>query len=54
MAEKEYESVKITDGCWRIEDDVVRAFLITGDEKALLIDTGFGNGDIKKAGISNY
>ncbi len=49
MAEKEYESVKITDGCWRIEDDVVRAFLITGDEKALLIDTGFGNGDIKKA-----
>lgn len=34
------EIVKITDATWRIEDAGVRLFLLAGDEKALLIDSG--------------
>lgn len=30
-------------GGWRIEDGEVRAFLFTGKDRAVLIDTGFGN-----------
>ena len=35
-----YEVIKINDSTWRIEDAGVRFFLLTGTEKALLIDSG--------------
>lgn len=35
-----YEIIKLNDNTWRIENGFVRLFLITGTEKALLIDTG--------------
>ncbi len=34
------EIVKISDDTWRIEDEGVRFFLLTGNKKALLIDSG--------------
>lgn len=34
------EIIKINDSTWRFEDDHVRFFLLTGTEKALLIDSG--------------
>lgn len=34
------EIIKINDNTWRIEDDFVRFFLLTGDNKAALIDSG--------------
>ncbi|MDR1204451.1 MAG: MBL fold metallo-hydrolase [Peptococcaceae bacterium] len=41
------EAIRLSGDSWRIEDKGVRAFLFAGAEKALLVDTGFGNGDIK-------
>ena len=34
------EIIKINENSWRIEDSGVRFFLLTGDERALLVDTG--------------
>ena len=34
------EVIRINDSSWRIEDNGVRCFLLTGSEKALLIDSG--------------
>lgn len=34
------EIVKINDKTWRIEDGMVRFYLLCGDEKAALVDTG--------------
>lgn len=48
MKNKQYEVHQIDASCWRIEENGVRAFLITGTEKALLVDTGFGTGNIKE------
>lgn len=48
MAESVYEVIKIDDGSWRIEDNVVRTFLFAGTERALLVDTGFGTGNLKE------
>ena len=45
----EYEIVKEQEHFWRIENGGVRAFLFEGEEKAMLVDTGFGNGSIKSA-----
>ena len=36
----EYQIIKINTNTWRIEDGGVRFFLLTGTEKALLIDSG--------------
>lgn len=36
----EYQIIKINPNTWRIEDGGVRFFLLTGTEKALLIDSG--------------
>ena len=47
MAENAYEVVKLGEGAWRIEENMVRMFLFEGTEKALLVDTGFGAGDLK-------
>jgi glyoxylase-like metal-dependent hydrolase (beta-lactamase superfamily II) len=49
MGNKEYEVIQIDDSSWRIEDEVVRMFLFTGSERALLVDTGFGGGDLRGA-----
>ena len=35
-----YEIIRIDDRTWRIEDGMVRCYLLAGAEKALLIDTG--------------
>lgn len=42
-----YEIFQIDANCWRIEENGVRCFLLAGGERALLIDTGFGTGDLK-------
>ena len=34
------EIIKINDSTWRIEDGDVRFFLLTGTQKALLVDSG--------------
>ena len=34
------EIIPINENSWRIEDSGVRCFLLTGSEKALLIDSG--------------
>ena len=47
MAENVYEVVESKERFWAINEGGVRSFLIEGDEKALLVDTGFGTGDIK-------
>ncbi len=36
----EYQIIQINSNTWRIEDGGVRFFLLTGTEKALLIDSG--------------
>jgi Zn-dependent hydrolases, including glyoxylases len=40
-----YEIIPISDDAWRIEDEAVRCFLFTGQDYALLVDTGFGEGE---------
>ena len=35
-----YEIIQVNQNTWRIEDSGVRFFLLTGTEKALLIDSG--------------
>ena len=41
------EIVKINDTTWRMEDGMVRFFLLTGTERALLIDSGMMTHDAK-------
>ena len=36
------EVIRMNENSWRIEDNGVRFFLLTGTERALLIDTGKG------------
>ena len=43
-----YEVTQIDKTSWRIEENGVRSFLFAGTEKALLVDTGFGTGNIKE------
>lgn len=42
-----YCANELADGFWSIEEGGVRCFLIEGREKAMLVDTGFGTGDIR-------
>ncbi|MBQ5950799.1 MAG: MBL fold metallo-hydrolase [Lachnospiraceae bacterium] len=42
-----YEVFPMGEGTWRFEDSGVRFFLLTGTEKALLIDTGRSDGDVR-------
>lgn len=48
MSNSPYEVYQLDESCWRIEESFVRAFLIKGEDKALLIDTGYGSGNIKE------
>ncbi len=41
-----YNVIPITDGIWTIEDGTVRMYLLDGGTEAVLIDTGFGSGDL--------
>jgi glyoxylase-like metal-dependent hydrolase (beta-lactamase superfamily II) len=45
---QDYTTNKIGEGFYSIEQGFVRSFLIEGDKEALLIDTGVGNGNLKK------
>ncbi len=38
--EERYESIPIDEHTWRIEDGMVRVYLLAGEESALLVDTG--------------
>ena len=42
-----YEIIKIDNSTWRIEDNGVRFFLLSGDDYSLLIDTGMNVKNIK-------
>jgi len=43
------ETVKTSDGAYRIEDNGVRTLVFTGTEKALVVDSGFGqSGSIRR------
>ena len=50
-----YEIIQINSNTWRIEDGGVRFFLLTGSEKALLIDSGMNvhNARDIAAGLTN-
>ncbi|MDF2512569.1 MAG: hypothetical protein K0S04_2435 [Herbinix sp.] len=43
-----YSVNKLHDGVYTFDEGGVRSFLIVGTEKALLIDTGFGEVDYTK------
>ena len=42
-----YTSIELAPGFYAIEEDGVRCFLLEGNGEAILIDTGFGRGDLK-------
>lgn len=42
------QAVKIMDHFWVLEDEGVRAFLFEGDERAMLVDTGFGKWPLRE------
>jgi len=48
MAEIKYEVIETGKASWRIEEDMVRAFLFDGTDRALLVDSGFGSGNIRE------
>lgn len=43
----QYEVIRMNENSWRIEDNGVRFFLLTGTERALLIDTGMNAHDVR-------
>ena len=43
----DYRITQINDNTWRIDEDIVRYFLLTGQETALLIDGGRDNGNAR-------
>lgn len=46
MCAEYYQIHEIGQRCWRIDEDWTRFFLFEGEKKALLVDTGFGKGDL--------
>ena len=48
MEKSIYEPVQIDEKSWRIEENGVRSFVFAGTDKVLLVDTGFGTGNIKE------
>jgi len=44
----DYKVDRIDAASWRIDDNGARIFLFAGNEKALLVDSGYGKGDLKK------
>ncbi|MBC8529532.1 MBL fold metallo-hydrolase [Christensenellaceae bacterium NSJ-44] len=47
MDANHYQVFGIGEKSWRIDEDWTRFFLFEGSERALLVDTGFGQGDIR-------
>ena len=45
----QYTITKIDYGTWAIDEGMVRSYLLTGEDSALLLDTGNGSGDLKAA-----
>src|SRR5512146_3040002 len=44
-----FTATQVTEGVWRIDDaGADNAYLVAGTEKALLVDTGEGKGDLAK------
>lgn len=43
-----YKVTQIDAGSWVIDDNGARMFLFTGENNALLVDSGYGSGDLKK------
>ncbi|MBE5759546.1 MAG: hypothetical protein E7332_05910 [Clostridiales bacterium] len=41
-----YSSIEVAKDFYTIEEGGVRMFLIIGEKEALLVDTGFGTGDL--------
>jgi glyoxylase-like metal-dependent hydrolase (beta-lactamase superfamily II) len=52
MADTNYEIMEIGKGSWRIEEGGVRSLLFEGTERALLVDSGFGKGNIREVAES--
>lgn len=48
MVTEVYTVKSISKSIWSISEGSVRMFLIEGEDKALLIDTGFGGGNLKE------
>ena len=46
MSEEFYKVIKVSDNTWSIESDMVRAWLFTGSDKALLVDTTNVHGNL--------
>lgn len=42
-----YTATKLHDNFWQIAEGSVRCFLCIGHEKAMLVDSGYGRGDLK-------
>ena len=42
-----YRSKRINPGLWIIENEVVRCFLLEGEDEAVLVDSGLPGGDLK-------
>lgn len=49
MPENQYILHAMDEDIWRIEENGVRSFVLVGKSKALVIDSGFGTGDILAA-----
>lgn len=47
MGSSPYEVIPLDENSWRIEDTFVRAFLFRGTDRALLVDTTNGSGDLR-------
>jgi len=43
-----YKITEVKKGFWIVEEGIVRMFLIEGKESAMLVDTGFGGGNIRE------
>ena len=53
--ENVYKVYQITPSTWRIDDAATRMFLFSGTERALLVDSGYGKGDLAQTvrGLTN-
>lgn len=52
MNRSEYTIVPLAEGAWSIDMEGVRAFVVSGDTSALLIDTGAGGVNLRQAVLS--